>query len=96
MNIDELLKSFPSGEDLADAIGFHSAGRSANDAGELLPALAIFGTGMMIGAGMALLFAPKEGTKLREEIARTAGNLGDQARELVAEARAGSKEPQPL
>jgi hypothetical protein len=96
MNIDELLKSLPSREDIADAVGFHAAGRPTSGSGDLLPALAIFGTGMMIGAGMALLFAPKEGAKLREEIARTAGSLSDQARELVAETRAGSEEPQPL
>lgn len=36
----------------------------------VLPALGIFGAGMMLGAGLGLLFAPKRGEETREELAR--------------------------
>ena len=34
----------------------------------MLTAFAIFGTGMILGAGLALLFAPKAGSELRSDL----------------------------
>jgi hypothetical protein len=34
----------------------------------LLPALGLFGAGIVVGAGLGLLFAPKPGLQLREDL----------------------------
>jgi hypothetical protein len=93
MNIEELLQSLPSREEIANAVGFYSQNKSVSPATDVLPALAIFGTGMMIGAGLALLFAPKPGSELRRELAHSAENLGDQAREIVSAATGHEHQP---
>lgn len=36
----------------------------------LLPALGVLGTGLAIGAGIGLLFAPRAGKQLRHEVSR--------------------------
>ncbi len=36
----------------------------------VLPALGVFGAGLLVGAGLALLFAPKSGNELRSDIGR--------------------------
>ncbi len=46
----------------------------------LLPALGIFGVGIMVGSGIALLFAPKAGAELRGELGRGAGTLASRIR----------------
>lgn len=48
---------------------------TTNVANEVLPALAIFGAGLVVGAGLGLLFAPKAGRELRNEIADRATDL---------------------
>ncbi|MEL6344980.1 MAG: YtxH domain-containing protein [Myxococcota bacterium] len=42
---------------------------------DLLPALAIFGAGLIVGAGLGLLLAPKAGSELRNDIADRANDL---------------------
>ncbi len=56
MNLDDILKTLPSKEDLAKAIGVHAAEPRG---GTVLTALGIFGTGMLIGASLAILLAPR-------------------------------------
>ena len=41
----------------------------------LFPALGVFGAGIFVGAGVALLLAPKSGSELRHELGRTAGSI---------------------
>ena len=49
----------------------------------ILPALVVFGTGMVIGAGVALMVAPKPGRELRQDIGRRAGELGQTVRDRL-------------
>jgi hypothetical protein len=49
----------------------------------LLPALGVFGAGMMLGAGLGLLFAPRPGSEMRAEIGRQAGRLGKPIRRVM-------------
>jgi hypothetical protein len=52
-----------------------------SDSGRLLTALGTFGVGVLVGAGVALLLAPKAGNELRQEL-RTRfrpGSKGDDA-----------------
>jgi gas vesicle protein len=44
-------------------------------------------TGVAIGAGLGLLFAPRSGRELRENITERAGELADNARETLGELR---------
>jgi len=88
MRIEELLQALPSKETLSAAAGFHPNGRSytSGAASELLPALGIFGTGLLLGAGLALLFAPKLGSEVREDLAGKMRALGGQARSAAEHA----------
>ena len=54
----------------------------------LFPALGLFGAGICVGAGVALMLAPKSGTELRHEITRTASNL--RQRVMPGKARRGN------
>jgi len=62
---------WPSPDDL---LRYLERGRShAPD--PLLSGLALFGTGLLVGAGMALLFAPSSGEELRNGIAEKVEDL---------------------
>ena len=52
-------------DDLLNLIGLQTR-RSAAD--WILPTLGIFGVGVLVGAGIGLLLAPKPGHELREEL----------------------------
>jgi gas vesicle protein len=75
--IDQILQSLPSREDLASAIGLES--RSSTTMPDFLPALGLFGTGMLFGAGLALMFAPKSGTEMRRDLSEGMQQWGNQA-----------------
>ena len=52
-------------DDVLSALGLQTR-RSVGD--YILPALGIFGVGLLVGAGIGLLFAPKTGGELRQQI----------------------------
>ena len=66
MTIEDLLQALPSKNDIAGAIGMQPRHTIAQD---VTSVLGLFGTGMIVGAGLALLFAPKPGQELRKDIA---------------------------
>jgi YtxH-like protein len=82
MNIEDILHALPSKEDIASAVGLE-ARSSATES--MLTAFGLFGTGMILGAGLALLFAPKSGHEIRRDIAETVGELGEQLRVTVSQ-----------
>lgn len=83
MNIEDILQSLPSREEIAKALGRNSSSwTGSSSASDLLPALGIFGTGMLFGAGLALLFTPKSGTELRRDLSEKMGEYGNQARRM--------------
>lgn len=63
MKIEDILNGLPSKEELANAL----SGQTRNTGGDLRPALGIFGAGMLLGAGLAFLFAPTSGQQSRHE-----------------------------
>jgi hypothetical protein len=77
MTIEDMLQALPSREDVATAIGLRAR---ASTTGEMITAFGIFGTGMMLGAGLALLFAPKAGHQIRRDIAEKVGEIGEHFR----------------
>lgn len=86
MNIEELMRALPSRDDIANAIDRQVRGTPPPASIELMPALGIFSTGLLLGAGLALLFAPRPGAEVRHDIADKAGQLGHQARHLAVQA----------
>ncbi|HEX6574206.1 MAG TPA: YtxH domain-containing protein [Gemmatimonadaceae bacterium] len=51
------------------------------------PGVGTFVSGLLVGAGLALLFAPRTGEETRREIQRRARRMGGQAQDLVADVR---------
>lgn len=90
MKIEDILQALPSKEDIASAVGLE-ARRSPS--GDMVTALAIFGTGMILGAGLALLFAPKAGNEIRDEIAEKVGEIGEHLRSQLPQPATSTKGP---
>ena len=72
MSTTDLL---PSKDDIADTLR-QLTGRS-NPPDQLLSAVGIFAAGILTGAALAVLFAPKPGAELRQEISARVGDLRD-------------------
>ena len=53
----------------------HRRGSSSIHASDMVPTMAAFGIGILVGAGVALLFAPASGEDLREELSEQFGDL---------------------
>lgn len=62
---DTITENLPTREDLLNAVGLMSR-RSTS--GELATVISVFGAGILIGAGLALLFAPKTGEEMRRDL----------------------------
>ena len=77
MKIEDILQALPSKEDIARAFGVEAR---ASTNGDMLTALGVFGAGIMLGAGLALLLAPKAGREIRHDIVEKVGELGDHLR----------------
>jgi gas vesicle protein len=79
MQATDLTRNLPSTEELLRAIGLQ---RARSHGGEMLGGMALFGAGMLVGVGLALLFAPTSGAEVREQI----GSKLEEVRERVAPA----------
>ena len=90
MKIEDILRALPSKEDIASAVGLE-ARRSPT--GDMLTAFGLFATGMLLGAGLALLFAPKAGDEIRHDIAEKVGEMGDHMRARVAQPATSTNGP---
>lgn len=62
----ENLKSFDKNE----LLGLLGLQVKPNSVEYMLPALAVFGAGLVVGASLGLLFAPKTGRETRDELGR--------------------------
>jgi hypothetical protein len=76
MDIGKLAGNMPAAEDIVRALGLQQYYRSRGS-NEMVPSLALFGAGLLVGAGLALLLAPTTGRELREEITERASELRD-------------------
>jgi hypothetical protein len=84
MKIEDILTAIPSKDDLAHVVGLQTRASAGTD---LVTAFGIFGAGLMLGAGLALLFAPKAGSELRHDLASKGHDLADKVGETVGELR---------
>ena len=90
MKIEDILAALPSKEDLASAVGLESRGSTA---GDMFTAFGIFGAGIALGAGLALLFAPKAGHEVRHDIAEKVGEVGEHLRAQMPQAASSPHAP---
>jgi hypothetical protein len=82
MSIDDILHALPSKEDLAAVVGLQPR---ASTTGDIFTAFGLLGTGMILGAGLVLLFAPKAGHEIRDGIAEKVGEIGEHMRAQAPE-----------
>jgi len=75
----DFARSLPSTDEIIRALGLQSR-RSGSD---IVPSVALFGAGLLVGAGLALLFAPTTGRELREELGERAAELRERASAAV-------------
>lgn len=83
MKIEDILQALPTREDLAHLVAGETR---SSGTGNMLTA---FGTGILLGAGLAMLFAPKAGSEVRRDIGHRLGELGDQLQAQVSAPAAG-------
>jgi hypothetical protein len=76
-------------EDLLDLIGLEER-RSSTD--KLVPALALFGAGVLVGVGLGLMLAPKPGRELRQDVKQKL-NRGTPVAPTNGEASASAAKP---
>ena len=79
----DLTRNLPSTEEIIRALGLQSRRSNGSD---IVPSVALFGAGLLVGAGLALLFAPTTGRELREELTERAAELRDRASATVESA----------
>ncbi|MDZ4684421.1 MAG: hypothetical protein SH850_04975 [Planctomycetaceae bacterium] len=75
MKIEDILAALPSRDDLAAGIGMQARSTPTAD---IFSTLGIFTSGVILGAGLALLLAPKPGREIRHDIAEKVGEIGGQ------------------
>ena len=81
MHPTDMTKNLPSADEILRTIGLQRA-RNGSD---LLGGVAVFGAGILVGAGLALLFAPAAGSEVREQIGSRIDEMRDKATHLGAE-----------
>jgi gas vesicle protein len=93
MNLKELRNL--DKEDILEMLGLES---KQSTAGWLAGTLGTFGVGLLVGAGIALMLAPKPGRELREDLRERLRRAPDDVNEAVSsmsgrDALAGSTKP---
>lgn len=61
----DVTRNLPSADEVLRSIGLQ---RARTGGSEMLGGVAVFGAGLLVGAGLALLFAPGSGAEMREQI----------------------------
>jgi hypothetical protein len=94
----ESLQSL-SGDDILAALGLEKR-RSYSAASALVPSLAIFTAGALVGAAAAVLFTPKTGPQLRRELTDGAkdfsSKISSSAQEYAGALRQPSNASSPI
>lgn len=88
MNWRSLRKNLPDvdKDDLLEMVGLES---HRSQAERLMPALALFGAGVLLGVGLGLMLAPKPGHELRDDLRERLGKGANGA----AETKPSSESP---
>ncbi len=68
--------------DILDLFGLQRKNDAAN---WIIPGVGLFAVGVLCGVGIGMLFAPKEGKKLREDISNRVGESWQGAKDMVTD-----------
>jgi hypothetical protein len=84
MNTSDLINrlrasAMVGADDFVHSIGLERR-RTAGE--KIITAVGVFGAGLLVGAGLGVLFAPKAGRELRSDIGASVNKVGEKAREL--------------
>ncbi len=71
-------------DDILAALGLQTKDEATD---YVLPALGIFGAGLLVGAGLGLLMAPRTGRAMRKELGRRVDKVTDRAKTALEEVR---------
>jgi len=83
---DQLNNTYSNNvENVLDRMGYQPK-RTNMDV--ILPAVSVFGAGLLVGAALGVLFAPKRGDELRGDLRHRLDNLRDRGEERYDELRA--------
>lgn len=85
-----LMRNLPSTDDIIRALGL----RSYQQTHYYTSGWALFGAGILVGAGLALLFAPTSGRELRNELSERAQQARDRVSEVAEQATETYEESQ--
>ncbi len=85
MEFGKIAGNLPTAEEIVRALGLQASQR--NTSSDIVPSVALFGAGLLVGAGLALLLAPSSGRDLREGIVERAGELSDDLTDRVGALR---------
>jgi hypothetical protein len=79
----QLRKNLPEvdKDDILEMVGLESRRSSAE---RMVPALALFGAGVLLGVGLGLMLAPKPGRELRDDLRERMGKGANGATEPKA------------
>ena len=83
----DLTENLPSGEDIAQALGLTTRSRGS----DVFSGLGLFAAGILVGAGLALLFAPTSGDELREDLGERVSSLREGFSQSRDDAGTGSR-----
>ena len=90
MNWRSLRKNLPDvdKDDLLEMVGLESR-RSQTE--RMMPALALFGAGVLLGVGLGLMLAPKPGRELRDDLRERLGKGANGAPETKPSSESPSR-----
>lgn len=75
-NVREIFNKSYGDITLDDVLEAFGVRRAASTSSYALPALGFFGVGMLVGVGLGMIFAPKSGHELRDDIKHRASDIG--------------------
>lgn len=87
----EFTRNLPSSDDIMRALGGHLRQQHSTGS-DAFSSLALFGAGLLVGAGLALLFAPREGRHLREELGERASHLRERVTSAAHQVKGQAQE----
>lgn len=84
MTAKEIADNLPGKEELAQLLGLR--GTLTGGGESFLSALGIFGAGLLVGAALGMLLAPKSGSELRRDLSERMGEGLNDLRESASTA----------
>lgn len=91
-NLTHNLTNNLNPDQVLHAIGLRRETERAVLTDTVLPALAVFSAGILVGASIALLVTPKSGRELRDDLSRRAGELTDTVKDRIPALRTDNGE----